>query len=82
MTTIAGTGQLVIENTVSQPTSLINYKPISGSITSKWNYNQMRFWYIGFPVTPSYNDFVNNLTVSGTPRITSYNVCYTKLLRN
>ncbi|TRX71810.1 GEVED domain-containing protein [Carboxylicivirga sp. M1479] len=48
---ITNNGDLIVENTNAKPASLITNGTVTGDISFKWTYDNLRWWFIGHPIT-------------------------------
>jgi len=68
--TIKGSAQLVVENSNANPTSFLNYKNVvdengnPANITFKWTYDNLRWWFVGHPISNPTRDSYQDLRLN------------------
>ena len=63
---LGSNASLVVQNSNANPTSFIVYGDVTGDITFEWTYDNLRWWFIGHPISDAnMTDYDEILTTDG-----------------
>jgi len=73
---VATNGQLTIKNNNTTPTSIIYNGSVTGDVTFEWAYDNLRWWFIGHPISNAQMSFYNDIltTQSGDNNYVLYDL--------